>query len=302
MRNQTPAIPAMKKQTPRPMFGGIFTRGFQISLLAMMTFWPPVTRAFPPAPDHLLFGQVRDELGNILSAKSATVYLETDAGVRIKTQIISGLEPGVNYKLSVPMDSGLTSDQYKPTALHPAVPFKMWVTADGTTYLPIEMQVKSSSLGAPGGKTRIDLTLGVDADGDGLPDAWERAMIAALGLNIGIADFRPGDDSDHDGMSNLNEYIAGTYAFDPADGFGLKIAGYTEGTPVLEFLGIRGRSYSVLGSDDMVHWSPVAFKLSGSTGPAANDYYAADVRMLRVEVSLADSETAALKFFKLIVR
>ena len=30
-------------------------------------------------------------------------------------------------------------------------------------------------LGKPSETTRLDLTLGEDSDGDGLPDAWERA-------------------------------------------------------------------------------------------------------------------------------
>src|ERR1043166_7868101 len=121
----------MKKQIPplisgRPRHWPI--RIVTLSLFALATFLPLCTRAFPPAPDHLIFGQVRDEFGNPLDLTAAQVYLETTAGIRIKTQIIPGLEPGVNYKLSVPMDSGLTADQYKPTALQPTVPFKMWVT------------------------------------------------------------------------------------------------------------------------------------------------------------------------------
>lgn len=270
-----------------------------LSLLALLTL---TAHAFPPAPDHILFGQVRDELGNPLTIKSAVVYLETTSGLRIKTQIVPGLDAGVNYKLPVPMDSGLTSDQYKPTALNPSVPFKMWVVANGATLLPIEMKLKTSSLGRPGEKTRIDLTLGEDTDGDGLPDAWERAMIAALDLKVSIEDFKPGDDLDHDGLNNMDEYLAGTYAFDPTDGFNLKIAGYTAGAPVLEFLSIRGRTYSVLGSQNLLEWSPVAFKLSGSNDPGATDYYANDVRTLRIEIPPVEPQATTFKFFKLMVR
>jgi hypothetical protein len=270
-------------------------------LLALATISPWSALAFPPAPDHVIYGMIRDELGNPIIVKSAVVYLETTAGVRIKAPIVPGLEAGVNYKLSVPMDSGLTSDQYKPTALRPSVPFKMWVLVNGASLLPIEMKLKNSSLGRPGEKTRIDLTLGEDLDGDGLPDAWERAMIAALGLKMSIEDFNGKDDTDHDGLNNTDEYLAGTYAFDPSDGFSLKIAGFNRGSPVLEFMGIRGRTYSVVGSQDMVQWSPVAFKLSGSSDPGANEYYASDVRLVRLEVPTAESSTA-IKFFKLMVR
>ena len=270
--------------------------------VAVLLFLPARSPAYPPAPDHLIYGQVRDEYGNPLTLSSAEVYLETSAGTRIQTRIIPGLEPGVNYKLPVPMDSGLTADQYLPTALQPAVPFKMWVRINGVTYLPMEMSLNSAQLGRPGERTKLDLTLGEDRDGDGLPDAWERAMLAALGLNMNIADFKPGDDSDHDGLSNSVEYIAGTYASDPKDGFTLKVASYANGVPVLEFLGIRGRTYSVLGSENLTDWTPVGFRTPGGTEAPSMDYYATDVRTMRIEVPRTETKAPAFKFYKLMVR
>ncbi len=51
---------------------------------------------------------------------------------------------------------------------------------------------------------------GVDTDGDGLADAWERSNFGGLGAD-------PGADSDGDGMSNKQEYLAGTNPTDSAD-------------------------------------------------------------------------------------
>ncbi len=48
---------------------------------------------------------------------------------------------------------------------------------------------------------------GTDSDGNGLPDAWEME-------NFGTLRVDPDADSDHDGLSNYQEYLAGT---DPRD-------------------------------------------------------------------------------------
>ena len=161
--------------------------------------------AYPPAPHHLLNGMVRDELGNPLTIESAEIIFEAASGVRIQSQVSPGLKPGLNYELEVPLDSGITQDLYKPTALHPTAPFKIWVIVDGMVYLPIEMRGDFSQLGLPSETTRLDLTLGEDADGDGLPDAWERALLAQSGGDL--SGVKPDDDFDGDGLSNLDEYI-----------------------------------------------------------------------------------------------
>ena len=94
-------------------------------LLALLI--APSLRAFPPAPHHLLFGTVRDEMGNPLAVQGAEVILETPAGTSIKAQIIPGLDLSANYRLAVPLDAGVTSDIYKPTAQRTTAPFKLRV-------------------------------------------------------------------------------------------------------------------------------------------------------------------------------
>jgi hypothetical protein len=243
-------------------------------------------------------------MGNPIVVTNANVVLETSSGVRIQSVVAANLAPGLNYRLRVPMDAGLTADTYKPTALRPTVPFRMKVRIGQTTYLPIEMTGRFANLGEPARETRLDLTLGEDADGDGLPDPWERSLISALGLDCSLTEVRPEDDADKDGLANLQEYLAGTYAFDPQDGFKLAIAGYNNGNALLEFLAITGRSYSISASADLDAWSPVQFRLAPESpdAPPRTTYQATDVRLLRVEVLGLAPEPSRQLFFKATVK
>jgi hypothetical protein len=256
--------------------------------------------AYPPAPHHVIYGLVRNEMGEPLMATNAEVIMETLSGVQLKADVVPNLGAGFNYRLAVPMDAGLTADAYKPTALRPTVPFRMKVKIGQVIYLPIQMTASYANLGKPAQTTRLDLTLGEDTDGDGLPDAWERALIAALGGNLTLQDIRPEDDADGDGLSNLQEYDAGTYAMDPQDGFTLSIVGLQGGKPLLEFLAIRGHSYTLLASTDLRTWMPIQFRLS-TDGPEAlsrDCYQATDVRIVRVEALPPEGQSTSRFFFK----
>ena len=105
--------------------------------------------AFPPLPHHTVYGLVRDEFGNPLISAGTELTLETLAGTTLTTQVVPGLEAGVNYRIEVPVDAGLTSDLYRPTAMLPAAPFRIRVKIAGRTYLPIEMKANLALLGQP---------------------------------------------------------------------------------------------------------------------------------------------------------
>lgn len=258
--------------------------------------------AFPPAPHHTLYGMVRNQFGDPLNIFPADVYLETPAGVQLHAGVINNLEPGVNYRLEVPMDSGTAPDvnAYQPTALKPFFQFKLKVLIGQTIYLPIQMAGNFAQIGQPGQRTRLDLTLGVDSDGDGLPDAWEQALIAIYGGTL--ASIRPQDDSDGDGISNLNEYLAGTYAFDPSDGFRLALTDLTAGTSSMEFLAIRARTYSIQASPNLQQWTPVNFRVvtGGVAGALQASYPATDVRTLKIQVPFQSGATN--RYFRALVQ
>lgn len=258
--------------------------------------------AFPPAPHHTFFGLVRDEYGNPIDVTSAEVVLETASGVQVKTTIFPHLDSGVNYRLAVPMDAGLADDLYKFTALRPAAPFKIKVRIGNTVYLPLEMVADYSHLGEPGRSTLLNLTLGEDTDGDGIPDAWERALMQVTGMNKPLSEIRPGDDADGDGLSNLDEYLAGTYPFDPTNGLTLAAKHVSNGIPQLEFTAVQGRTYLIQGSMDLKTWQSVNFRVVGGTAGAENQsyYQATPLSVILVEI-LAQTGQQMPRFFRLLL-
>lgn len=265
----------------------------------ILALFPQASDAFPPAPTHRLFGLVRNEYGEPITLAGARLLFEASNGQSAEVPIVSGVTPGINYSLNLPMDSGSAPDRYKPTALNPTLPFRIRVKIGATTYLPIEMSGSYASLGKPAGSTRIDLTLGEDSDNDGLPDAWERILLGLRGSGT-LADIRPEDDEDGDGINNLNEYLAGTFAFDPSDGFRLNLIPRDNGTAFLEFTVIKPRTYTLFSSTDLVHWSPLSFTLDngGQSEPTRQNYTATDVRLLRVEPQHPAGPTRTNYFYK----
>jgi len=81
---------------------------------------------------------------------------------------------------------------------------------------------------------------GLDSDGDGLPDAWEL-------INFGNLSQNGSGDPDGDGMSNLQEYLAGTNPNNPNDYLRItSVSATTPGTAVnLTWTSVSNRFYHV---------------------------------------------------------
>lgn len=93
-----------------------------------------------------------------------------------------------------------------------------------------------------------------DSDNDGLPDAWEQAN----GTFVFIPDAN--DDPDHDGLTNWEEFLAGTHPNDASSAlrFGQIVA--QNGNVILQFLAISNRTYSLLYQPTLgtSQWSKLA--------------------------------------------
>ncbi len=154
-----------------------------------------------------------------------------------------------NYRVEVPMASSAV-DGYavEGDALSLSV-----TDAKGTLYSGFLQG--ADALAKPGGTVNLRLMLADDANGNGVADVYEKSKEYDMFI-AGIEDaaFDPSKDYDGDGVSNYNEYLAGTDPFDKNDYFHVKaIASLTATdeteTPAdviaLTFEANAGRSYVV---------------------------------------------------------
>lgn len=264
----------------------------------LAVWFPFAAAAFPPAPPHLIYGVVRDSLGYPLG-DGAEVILEAASGAHVRAFVLAEVDSAINYRLQVPMDAGLTEDVYAPTALMPAAPFRLRVRVGNTSFLPIEMTADFSTLGAPGGRTRIDLTLGVDADGNGLPDAWEKAVADYLGRVWRPGQIDPNAAYPGTGLTYREVYLAGTYAMEPKDGFALQLVVAPGQPPKLAFTAVKGRTYTLQSAAVLGQWTTTPFRVLPAGTATAARYQAVETRRVEIEAPLVDGAPA--QFYRLLV-
>ncbi|MGZ0220492.1 MAG: hypothetical protein ACKVIY_15925, partial [Acidimicrobiales bacterium] len=233
------------------------TSGFHLLKLVVIGTLPLLStqlHAFPPAPFHTLYGMVRDQNGQALRANGGEIIFYRDGTECLRMDM---LRPG--------------TQSYTGLANTGGTAFSLGVMLNSIVYYPIEMS-QSRSIGRPGERVRLDLTLGIDSDGDGIPDAWEQSQLYIGGFlpdedGWDLSIINRDDDFDNDGVSNWNEYIAGTFATDPTDYNTPHVSEVITSHVRLSFFGIYNKVYSLESSTDLKTWSSVDIYLSTPEAP-----------------------------------
>jgi hypothetical protein len=260
-------------------------------------------KAYPPAPYYTLFGVVRDQVGATLRVDGAEIVLLRDGKEIGRTPIYPDLRLDSNYELKIRIDQGHTGTRvYSTSALQPQGVYSLLVVINGQNLYPIEVS-GTLRAGTGGERVRLDLNLGGDANRDGLPDAWQEWVLYQAGRRPGTPEWNinlitKDGDFDGDGISNFLEYVAGTFAGDPAERLELSLINKTPAAVFLEFYSITGKVYGIEESADLKTWQPTPFTV-GSGSPPAILHRAQAIGITTAQVA-APATTS--RFYRLTVR
>jgi hypothetical protein len=103
-----------------------------------------------------------------------------------------------------------------------------------------------------------------DRDGDGLPDSWQARYFPPGAANRG-----PNDDPDHDGLTNLEEFRAGTDPLDAISAIRFTNVRSINGDVWIEFQTVLGKAYRLERSDNLAGgtWVSLAEFIVGTGSP-----------------------------------
>ncbi len=210
------------------------------------------------------YGQARDGYGLPYRTNADVILLHGTDEIARQT-VCGSLSPGVNFALYAHVDSGGTGPAYSARALRTGDLVSI-VVRDSEGQKTVMENQAVPPVGQPGDLVLINVTASEDADGDFLPDTWEKELIAWSGGRLHtIYDVRPEDDFDGDGMTNRQEYRAGTFAFLSYDYLSIERTMQTPNHHLqLTFLTVPGKVYSLSYATNLARasWEACPFTLS----------------------------------------
>jgi len=212
-----------------------------------------------PEPSLTLYGAItnRTSLGDLrLSCGTLTWrFIPTNGGAPVLlTAQLTNINDQFSYRLRIPCESPIGSFMVSSNMLSLRTPpltyDRSQVTVDSVaaTLSPPALGAFTLSRSERGRIARVDLVVSLpccDSDGNGLCDDWEMRNFGHLGV-------LPNADTDHDGMTNLQEMMAGTDPNDPTSSFAFIDVRAASGGVEIRWSSIAGHAYTLQRSRDLL--------------------------------------------------
>lgn len=113
---------------------------------------------------------------------------------------------------------------------------------------------------ASGTSSSFTVQSGASTANDGIPDSWKSALGLSTTANIASVD------SDGDGLTNLQEYAAGTDPISPSSALLITSMNTAAGTAfTMSFSSVAGKLYRVSESSDLATWTPLSPHILATT-------------------------------------
>ncbi len=232
-----------------------------LPILTLMTLSGAARAGLPLAPT-VTYGLIRDEFGYPYAAGAVVALVKADETISTAQTIDGMLLPGVNYRLSLELESG--APLARPHAALVGEPILLTVSVGGIRQ-PVTPSPQMPA-GAAGTAQRLDFATGHSSANDGIPDAWKALMVELSGgFFTSIDDIKAHEDPDNDSYTNLEEFRAGTLPFSATSVFAVTDLQRVPGTSLLQ---IRfpttdsSRQYRILTGPAGGPWAPAASSAS----------------------------------------
>ncbi len=221
-----------------------------------------------PSPMFVFYGEARDTYGWPYQNGAAVVVARAGTNEVARYTVRDGLIAGVNFGLFIHLQDVRSNVTYWSQAVSPGQPVTISVLANNVEQ-PLVEGVRTFIVGHAGSFSNVNMTVGTDVDGDGLPDAWEQEILYVNSdpRYQSIWDIKPNDDYDGDGASNVDEFRAGTFAFLSTDYlFAEEFRRAAGDRTSLQFLSVPGKAYGVDQSAALnrAAWSAASYGFTAS--------------------------------------
>lgn len=227
-----------------------------LGLLLVGGFYAIQLEAAPPRPSFTLYGKAYDPFGWPYMSDNTVVVARQGETELARFRINSDIGPTSNYTLDLPGNR-----IGEPFSIEIVNGDRAWQII-GADQLPL--------LGGPGEVARRDLLAGTDSCGDGLPDEWKWWVVhSSGGAFTNITEILPDDDFDGDGMTNREEYLAGTDPTWDVDVFAIEELWRHGEWIELGWYTVPGMTYRLHTNAAIaaahLQWQPASFRISPHT-------------------------------------